>query len=93
MKQLTIRQLRASLSDSLKDLPFEITSRGRVIAVVTVKGVQPEIQNIIKEKPEKIISQNLTTNETPYSISQGFFMGKPLYICPHGYQSKCPICK
>ena len=49
MRQVGIRELKAKLSESLKELPFEITRDGKVIARV----IPPEDADEIKSTPLK----------------------------------------
>ena len=49
MRQISIAEFRASVSKEMKELPFEVTKNGKVIAVMTAPGVEEVVE---VEKPE-----------------------------------------
>jgi len=65
MRQVTLKTLRAKLTDELKNLPFEITSRGKVVGIIS-KSRAKIVKKVVKrpnpqQEPEKTTDCN---NET-----------------------------
>ena len=90
MRQIALKQLRLNLTAEIKDLPFAVTKRGKVIfqvitssEVQTSKGITSlkETPKGITSKPQVITSQ--TTEETQpiddndYSHSQPDILTRP----------------
>lgn len=93
MRQIPLKTLRACITQELKNLPFEITSYGKVIALVSDKGLNiPVVEtpkglnnedkglnnSIKQDNPEKITNCNNKAKATiPTGGRQDYF--KP---CP-----------
>lgn len=61
MRQITLKNIRATLTKELNNLPFEITKNGKVIAIVSEKGLNsPEkgLNNNPKPSPNHTIQEN-----------------------------------
>ena len=59
MRQVTLKTLRAKLTDELKKLPFKITNRGKVVGIVSaVKAVKAARRPNPQQEPEKITDCN-----------------------------------
>ena len=53
MRQIGIRQLRASLNAQLQDLPFQVTHRGKVIASIGTNApmcTHDDYENLLSER-------------------------------------------
>ena len=60
MRQITIEQLKVRVGGELKELPFEITRRGKVIAVVlSPTEVQSYEQTIVDEVEKPVEGDDL----------------------------------
>lgn len=60
MRQVTLKNIRANLTKELKDLPFEITKNGQVVAIVSGKRLKNPVKNL-DNKEIKDIEENITT--------------------------------
>ena len=62
MRQIGLKDIRARLTQELLDLPFEITKNGKVVAVVSgkglnfiAKGLNSDIKGLNNHKVEPIV--------------------------------------
>jgi len=65
MRQVTLKTLRAKLTDELKNLPFEITSRGKVVGIISksrAKTVEKEAKYPETEKTTGCNNKEIITH-------------------------------
>ena len=61
MRQITLKNIRASLTKELNNLPFEITKNGKVIAMVCENGLntlEKGLNSNPKSSPNHVIDEN-----------------------------------
>lgn len=97
MNQISIRELRNSLSESLKSLPLEITSRGKVIALVIdpKNDVYTNKRSVHNEKQASVHKEECVHNDVSvmkvinkpcdvFSQLQTIDRFNPQGVCKHG---------
>jgi len=68
MREISIKEFQASIKDSLKDIPFALTKRGKVIAYV-VKDIPQQTKDIPHKKTSvKDIPHKFTPSEEELAI-------------------------
>lgn len=69
MRQVSIKQLKASLSSELLDLPCEITKYGQVVAII-IKGSHKSAKKVVTSPPEAEKGSH-NTSKGSYHLNKG----------------------
>lgn len=77
MRQINIRELRATLSTQLQDLPFEITKNGKSIAIVCTQPTNPFKEGRLQGLDSIDISPECTQQKADTPTGGGFFNPQP----------------
>ena len=95
MRNVSIRQFRHNMAKELADMPFTITRRGNIVAIVDVYTNGPSVHNKpssvhneVYTKPDDVYTTDTTTHKLK-SIAQD----RGLKLCKHGnVASLCKEC-